>query len=317
MSEIVISEFFVNPSFDLIDEIKPLYSNYKWYKALCRNKSAFPFLKNKIKKWLPIHFKFISSHCQDIDFLRKNKDKINYEELSKNPCVHYLYDLLEEHIDELNWSELSKNPNAVPFLKKHKKYIDWWYASQNTSLEMIDFLEENIKFIKWSPLSANPNAIKILQKYTNMVDIYMLNINPNAIELLKKKELIDLKSLCNNHSKEAMEIIESNINNPLISFEILSTNPYATDILIKNPEKIDWFMAIENENIGELFKAFPEKIDSLLKCVVKYPSVIPYIKDIYNISPVKLAENPSIFKLNKDDYKQRLYYIQKMLEKIN
>lgn len=325
MSEIVISEFLVTPKMVFIDEVKEVFNNNKCIKSLCRNKAAFPFLKSNIKKWLPVHFKWISSHCQDIEFIRINKDKIDYNEICKNSCVNYIFDLLEEHIDDLDWIELSKNKNAVTFLIKHRQYIDWWSACQNESMEMMNFLEKNFKFIKWLPLSANPSAIHILKKHLNMVDKSMININTKFFEILKDNpDMINYEILCSNNSYEAMDIINKiikdpyNRNNRYISYELLSANPYATKILIENGEKIDWFMAIENENIGELFKAFPHKISALLmKYVVKYPSVIPFLKDyLYDVSSYKLAENPSIFMVDKEDYKKRLSIVQRVLSKI-
>ena len=324
MSEIVISEFFITPKLILIDDVKDIFNKNKYLKALCRNKEAFPYLKNNIKKWLPVHFKWISSHCKDLDFLRLNKDRINYYEICKNPCVNYIFDLLDDRIDDLDWVQLSKNKNAVPFLIKHRKYIDWWSACQNESLEMMDFLEKNFKYIKWLPLSANPSAIHILKKHLNMADISMLNINPKGVEILKENpSLINYELLCSNNSYEAMEIIDKIINEPYnynqkyISYELLSANPYSTKILINNKDKIDWFMAIENENIGELLKAFPEKISLLIKYVVKYPSIIPILGDyLYEVSAIKLAENPSIFRLDKEDYNKRISIIQRLLFKI-
>lgn len=320
MTEIVISEFIVNPNLILIDEVKELYndSNYFLLKAFCRNKSAFPYIKTRIQKWLPIHFKWISSHCEDINFLRKNKDKIDYSEVCKNPSIKYIIDLLEEHLDELNWDELSKNPYAYTLLKKYPHNINWRILCQNTSKEVIEMIEKYyIKFIHWLPLSSNPSAIDLLKKYPNMIDKTSLNINPKAFEILKDyKELIDYKILCSNHSEEAMKMIEDNINHPDISFELLSSNPYAIPILLKYPKKIDWYMAIDNKEIGQLFKVFPENLNILIKYVIKYPSVLPFIKDyLYDISPVKLAENPSIFKIDKENYSERKNLFQKIILK--
>ena len=183
---------------------------------------------------------------------------------------------------------------------------------------MIDFLSlpKNFPKIVWSILSCNPSAINLLKKHLNMIDKTGLNLNPKGFEILKDhSEMINFAVLCNNQSKEAMEIIEKNINHPSISFELLSSNSYAIDILKKHKDKIDWYMTIDNENIGELFKAFPDKISSLIiKYVVKYPSVIPYLKDyIYDISYIKLAENPGIFTVDENDYNLRLKSVQNII----
>jgi len=319
MSQIVISEFLVQPDIILIDDIKELYTNSNWIKAFCRNKAAFPYLKNRIKKWIPVHFKWISSHCDDIEFLRKNKDKIDYFEICKNQCIPYIMDLLYDHLDELDWSELSKNPFSFPLLSKYPEYIDWWYMCQNTSLEVMNMLEEKyMMYVQWLPLSSNPSAINILKKNLNMIDKAALNINPNAFEILRDHpEFIDYRALCSNQSKEAINIIEKNIRREDISFELLSSNKYAIHLLIKNPDKIDWYMAIDNEEIGQLFIAFPDKVNSLIiKYVSKYKSVIPFLKDyLYDISPIKLAENPHIFKVDISSYKTKKSIFQKIISK--
>ena len=317
MSEIVISEFLVHPDLVLIDDIKDLYNeSSNFMKAFCRNKAAFPYLKNRIKKWLPVHFKWISSHCDDIDFLTKNKHKINYFEICKNHNIKYIMDLLEEQLDNLDWCELSKNPFAYPLLKKYPEYISWWDLCQNTSKDVMDMLEKSyMKYVNWLPLSSNPSAIEILKKNLNMVDKAALNINPNGIEILKDHpELIDYQMLCSNQSKEAIDIIEKNIKREDISFPLLSANKYAINLLIKNPDKIDWYMAIDNEDIGKLFEAFPEKVNSLImKYVIKYKSVVPFLKDyLYDVSPIKLAENPYIFRVDSVSYNKR----KKVFEKI-
>lgn len=322
MSEFVISEFLVKPSLVIIDEVKDLYDDSNFtLKALCRNKSSFPYIKNRIKKWLPVHFKWISSYCDDIDFLRKNKNKIDYSQLSKNPNVNYITDLMEEHIDELDWDELSKNPSAYKILSKYPEFINWWYLCQNTSMEVMNMLETlYMDRVQWLPLSANPSAIGILKKNLSKVDKPALNINTKAIEILKEyPELIDYKSLCSNQSKEAMEIIEKNIKRDDISYELLSANKYAIPLLMKNPDKIDWYMAIDNEEIGQLLTAFRDNTDRdkiIMRYVIKYPSIIPLLKEnSYNISLVKLAENPAIFKVDTNNYNLKKNAFKKMITK--
>jgi phage gp36-like protein len=327
MSQFVISEFYVSPSVVLIDDVKDFYYNSNesnesnissvWMKAMCKNKESFLFLKDKIKKWLPVHFKWLSSHCSDIDFLRKNENKIDYKELSKNLSINYLHDILERNIDLLDWKELSRNISAVSFMKKYRDKINWDYACMNESKEMVEFLFENRKNIHWGFLSGNPSAVYRLKDNLKKVDVLMLNTNPNAVEILEDNpEFIDYNALCDNRSEKAMKLVEKNINHPDISFEYLSSNPYAIDILKRYPEKIDWGMAIDNENVGELFKSFPEKINMYLKYCLKYPSVLPILKDyLYDISFIKLAQNPGIFKKDDKEYKKNLKSIQNIISK--
>jgi hypothetical protein len=328
MSQIVISEFLVSPPICIIDDIKELYNNGTWLKALCRNKKAFPYLKQNIKKWLPIHIKWISSHCDDIPFLIKYKKYIDFSNLSRNPNINKLDEnILIKNIKKLDWWFLSKNESAVCFLKKYPKKIIWQAACLNPSIEMIQWIDElyssgNLDMSEnWQFLTCNPNAINVLLKYKEFIHKKNINLNSKSISFLKDNPLfINYKVLCYNNSFEAMELLKERINIGLIDdlcFENLSTNPYAIDILKENPERIDWDMTILNENVGLLYEIFPDKISKYIKYTINYPSVLPYIKEyLHNVSPVILATNPDIFYVDKGNYKNRLKSIQQIINRI-
>lgn len=330
MAQFVISEFLVTKPVYIIDEIKELYENGKWNKALCKNKNSFAYLKQHIKKWLPVHIKWISSHCTDISFLIKHKKYIDYKNLSSNHFIKFdknIQDLLSENLNKLDWWELSMNKNAILFLKKYPTKIIWQAACLNKSTDMLNWIDElyssnNLDMTEnWSFLSCNKEAIYLLNKYKDFIDKRNINLNSNAIPFLKENpHLINYKVLCYNNSKEAIELLKERINKGFIDdlcFEYLSTNPYAIDILLQHPEKIVWDMTILNENVGELYKHFPDKIGKYIRYTVNYPSVLPYVKDnLYNFSPVILATNPDIFYTDSEEYKTKLKDIQKFLYRI-
>jgi hypothetical protein len=327
MAEFIISEFLVTPPVYIIDDIKELYKNGTWIKALCRNKKSFPYLKQNIKKWLPIHIKWISSYCSDIDFLHKHKKYIDFKNLSSNPSINKFNEkILIKNLDNLDWWELSRNKNAVNFLKKYPEKVIWQAACLNQSIDMLNWIDElysskNLDMKNnWSFLSCNPIAISFLIKYKDFIDSKNINLNSKAIPFLKENpHLINYKVLCYNNSYEAMELIKKRIDRGFIDdlcFDNLSTNPFAIDILKEYPEKIIWDLTILNENVGILYQYFPEKISKYIKFTINYPSVLPYVNDyLYSISPVILATNPNIFYTDKNEYKERLKNIQKVILK--
>ncbi len=326
MTESIISKFYVSKKIKLCDDIKELYDRNTWLKALCKNPNSFPYLKDKVKKWIPAYIKYISMYCDDVEFLKKYESYIDFMNISINPNINKLEEILERHLDELDWWDLSENNKATPFLKKHKDLVIWEAACLNESKEMAEWIEELYESNeldmsdKWSFLSSNPFAINMLKKNISKVSIENLNTNENAIEFLRENpDHLDYKSICLNESKEAIKLIEEIIKDGkinMLSFHYLSANSEATDILKIYPDRINWEMTTINENVGELYKAFPEKIKKYIRETCIYPSVYPFIKDyLYYISPVTLAENPSIFCEDLNEYKNSIESIQKIIFK--
>ena len=86
------------------------------------------------------------------NFIKENKDKIDWEQLSTNPNA---IELLKENKDKINWISLSMNPNAIEILKKNQDKIDWKYLSYNPSIFTYDY-----KKIKKHNLNINREVIE-------------------------------------------------------------------------------------------------------------------------------------------------------------
>jgi ribosomal protein L24E len=68
--------------------------------------------------------------------LEQNPDKINWNNLSRNPnAIH----LLEQNPDKINWNNLSRNPNAIHLLEQNPEKIDWIILSFNPSIFEYDY----------------------------------------------------------------------------------------------------------------------------------------------------------------------------------
>jgi hypothetical protein len=203
-------------------------------------------------------------------------NKINPYLLSSNP---YAIDLLKE-IKELEWDRLSGNPNAIELLRENPKKIDWKQLSANPNA--IELLIENPKKIDWKQLSANPNAIELLREKikeeremdednlydldsNKIIDWERLSENPNAIELLREnKDNILWGYLSRNTNPKAIELLieriiyESKLSTielkelymlgNTISWDRLSANPNAVELLNANHKLINWGYLSKNTN---------------------------------------------------------------------
>jgi hypothetical protein len=313
MVESVIASFMVSKLPDIRPEMRDRFlrdGKVLWSKALCRNPAAFPFLKRYLKKWLPIHLKWVSSHCSDIEFLRLYESKLDYRELSGNP---HASEILERRLDKVDWEILSSNPGAVGLLKKYPEMVDWGEASACLSDEMMEWiLDRNADGVDWFELSFNPHAIKILKKFPEQIDEFAINFNIGAEEILKAHpEWIDYNLLSANQSEWAMCMVRERLDRA--SFENLSANEFAIDILLAHPDRIDWVMAKENERVGLLYRAHPQELD--VTNTATYESMLPFI-DPQSTSAIALALNPGIFCQDEKEYKERLKVIHGLVCKV-
>lgn len=312
MTETIISSFLVSAPVDVKPEFKDRFlrnGKVLWSKMLCRNPEAFPFLKRYLKKWLPVHLKYVSAYCQDLEFLRKHESRLDYVELSSNP---HAMPILERHLDKICWEVLSSNPSAVSLLKRHSEKVNWGEASSCLSEEMMVWISDrNYEGVDWFELSFNPTAVNILKKFPEKVDHFAINFNTGAEQLLKENpEWVDYRLLSANQSEWAMRMVSSRIQEA--SFDNLSANPFAIDILLAHPDRIDWVMAKENPEVGRLYQVYPDKVD--LVNTVMYESMLSLIGENH-ISSVALALNPGIFCVDQVEMKSRKKAIQSLISK--
>ena len=87
-------------------------------------------------------------------------------------------------IELLDWMHLSANPRAIQLLNANPEKINWFRASDNTSIHLLPLDKD----IDWYTLSANPGAIHILERYPNKINWSALSKNPAAIHLLEANQ---------------------------------------------------------------------------------------------------------------------------------
>jgi hypothetical protein len=224
-----------------------------------------------------IDWEKLSANPNAIALLRENPKKIDWEKLSANPNA---IEILRESPKKIDWEKLSTNPNAVELLRKTPKKIDWKGLSANPNA--IEILRENPKKIDWIGLSANPNAIELLREKikqesemdednlydldsNKIIDWERLSENPNAIELLREnKDNIYWGYLSRNTNPKAIELLiermiyesklsaielnELYMSGNTISWDRLSANPNAVELLKANQKLINWGYLSKNTN---------------------------------------------------------------------
>ena len=283
--------------------------------------------KYQLRSWIHIDnlkkHQLLKNH-NVIEFLKKNRDMIEWNYLSQNPNA---IELLRERFKEeknMNQSELYDLPDS--------KKLDWGHLSANPCA--IELLNLNPKEINFNMLSANPNAIELLKDKVDAeedlteseledlskrykLDWYKLSANPNAIEILKaNQDNIEWEFLSQNSNLSAIDMLKANLDN--IDWDYLSANPAAIDILKANPYKINWRELSKNPSAIELLRKHPKKINWIFlslnpnaiellqenqdkikwKFLSKNPNAIELLKKHRDkIIWTDISENPNIFEL--------------------
>lgn len=158
-----------------------------WYELL-QNNNPFAFRKILEKMEKDKHFResydFIDNLCyvengEVIEFLKANPKYINYKILSVNS---YAVDLLLDNKDKIDWDNFSRNTSskAIQFLRENKEKISMINLGFNHSEEGIKLFEELIgnDFYKYHKyyyvLARNPFAINLV---CNVYDTSYLSTN--------------------------------------------------------------------------------------------------------------------------------------------
>ena len=199
-------------------EMLKTHSHLIDWRVLSANPAAIDMLKSKIEK---------ESKMNERQ-LEKLKDKIDWDMLSQNPNPEAIK-ILKANPDNINLDFLSANPAAIDILKANTDDISWYELSANTNPEAIELLKTKFYKINWELLSANPAGIDLLKDYPGNIKWNYLSQNPNAIKMLKKK--IDEENKMSEYKLEDLEDFQK------LSWEMLSSNPAAIDLLEANKNK--------------------------------------------------------------------------------
>jgi hypothetical protein len=82
---------------------------------------------------------------------------------------HPPYKLLDWiDIDKLNWEELSKNPNAIHLLEQNPEKIDWYELTKNTNaIHLLEQNQDKITYQKWES-GVRPDGMKKWEYYHDL-----------------------------------------------------------------------------------------------------------------------------------------------------
>jgi hypothetical protein len=197
---------------------------------LSENRNAGPLLKENEEKieWDQL----LANQNLDIDLFKKLLSKIQADEnftdwynmwtIPNSKIINLLYSIFPDKID---YKALSRNKcsASINLLLAKKEHIDWYNLSSNTHPEAIKLLSNNLKLIHLDTFATNTNieAIKLID---NMI--------------AKNPKILELKSFCENLSKnpKAIKLLEKHPKT--IKLIQLCQNPNAVKLIRKNIDKI-------------------------------------------------------------------------------
>ena len=251
--------------------------------------SLFPS-KYVLKDWIPLNKlngEILSENPAAIDYLKENRNLIDWKALLRNPnpaAIDFLienknniptyYELLINNISPVSHNKAITNPAAIEYIKdvlnRYPDNIEWHLLSLNpNAIELLkqkireEFLHPNVdEFVEDDPLSGLHNIIQ--PHYSKKIDWWALSSNPNAIELLiANREKIHWDGLSANTNLKAIELLKEKINaenlinqrvlnnlnySEKIAWWALSQNPNAIELLKRNIDKINWALLSKNPN---------------------------------------------------------------------
>lgn len=199
-----------------------------------------------------LNWNLIAQNPGAMPLIKENMDKIDINELAKNPNPEAI-SIVEGRLGELeNWFEISKNPGAIEILKNNVDKISWQYLFKNPNPEVLDIVKRNYEI-----MSANPqNILYMNANFTKLPYAAEFMINEHPFPQLTN-------SLSSNTSPVAMAYIEEHINElpkDAWAWRELSANPSACTILENNKDKIFYEHLAANPNCLHLL---PKKLKGL------------------------------------------------------
>jgi hypothetical protein len=218
-----------------------------------------------------LDWKEISKHSVAIKLLLKNKDKIVWEGFSENTSPEAIkilkkkwekekslmrndivkYNEMKNNREIISWRSLSKNINAIDLLREK---IEQEKKLENGQYNRLGVDEK----IDWRSLSENSEAIELLLKNKDKIvwEWFSENTSPEAIKLFKERIIYENSLLESKYYKFG------DLGNDKISWQRLSKNPIAIEILKQNPDKISFLYFSENSEAIDIL-SLPENYDKI------------------------------------------------------
>lgn len=253
----------------------------------------------------------LSTNYNAINYLKKNKTRINYRGLSANTnpkAIELLRAQIEKEemrdkskgsqgsqgsqgsrgsVDRIDWTALSKNPNAMKLLKaqilKEKnpgvtKRINWEAFCCNPHPETISILKEKMKEDKTN-----------MELYRPELYIHWSSLSRNTsneaiafLSLKKNRDNIDWWVLSGNTNPEAIKLLKAFIfENP--------ENPNLAEAITDNFPRVDWYSICRNENAMDIIKVVKTQADLMKWGAFMSNTNLEAIKIIED----KIKEDPS------------------------
>lgn len=237
----------------------------------------------------------LSLNPKGIDYLEKNKHRINWANLSMNKsAIHilrnnkhkivYEYLILNENNEAIKLVQekfhLKKNQHiyllnknncqaAVDYLLEHPSEINWYlFMSNFYSADYILLNQFTLIYTHtwiWEAISgnSNPKLLPLMKENESKLNWTKLSRNPLLFEFLKtgsykKFDKINWSQLCLNPDKRAIELLK--LNQDKIDWSNLSSNENAISLLKKNQDKINWKRLSANSNAISILKKNQDKI---------------------------------------------------------
>ena len=136
---------------------------------------------------------------------------------------------------------------------------------------------------------------KLNNDITLVISKFLIKPDYKLLDWIKIGEN-DYKYLSSNPNSNAIEILMKNPDK--IDWEFISLNPSAIKIIKENLDKIDWNLLSSNRNAIELLKENPDKINWSYFSRNQNPNAIELLRENRdNINWTSISKNESIFRL--------------------
>ncbi len=204
-----------------MEHVKNIPNSYCWEYLITNKNLSESFIEGFIKN--DETWRMICKYCNNINFIIKNLDKVDWSGLSANINFNEIF--FEKHFDKIHWYSISSNNSvSLKFLIKHRNLTNW----SEVFCHRKDLTDENCREFVNYILPANYNDFWI------NISIHSENIPESFLNTYK--HLLYWQQLTDNDN---------------LSEEFLLQN---VEQFINTPEEEDcWYNIASNKNLTDKF----------------------------------------------------------------